>query len=175
MVGMRAICRSSATETLIGRLLLVCVVVSQCTGTCASLIAFGDSYSDAGQGANEAVQAALGTTQVGYSKYRVACRNRLQHEVTSAVCETRDDLQENSGYYPRPPYYQGRFSNGPIYLETAAATVSNTLDSYAAGGAVTGAPGGPSNLPVYPPYDSLSGVSNVTVPTGLQQVWVVCI
>ncbi|KAL3130995.1 hypothetical protein ABBQ38_000319 [Trebouxia sp. C0009 RCD-2024] len=140
MVGMRALCSSPATETLIGRLLLVCVVASQCTGTVASLIAFGDSYSDNGQGANKAVQAALGTTQ------------------------------ENSGYFPRPPYYQGRFSNGPNWLDIVAATVSNTLDSYAAGGAVTGAPGGPSNLPVYPPYDSLSEVANVAVPTGLWQV-----
>lgn len=56
--------RSLITETLIGRLLLVCVVVSQFTGTVASLVAFGDSYSDDGHGANDAVQAALGTTQV---------------------------------------------------------------------------------------------------------------
>lgn len=74
MVGMRVLCSSPAIETWIGRLLLVCVVVSQCTGTVASLIAFGDSYSDNGQGANKAVQAALGTTQVGYNTCRVVCR-----------------------------------------------------------------------------------------------------
>ena len=94
-------------------------------------------------------------------------------EVTTAVNSVVvDDVQEASGYFPREPYYQGRFSNGPIYLETAAASVSNVLDSYATGAAVTGAPGSSSNLPVYPPYNSLSQVANVPVPTGLQQVWV---
>ena len=67
------------------------------------------------------------------------------------------------------PYAQGRFSNGPIYLETAAASLSDTLDSFATGAAVTGAPGSASILPVYPPYDGLTSVDNVAVPTGLQQ------
>lgn len=93
-------------------------------------------------------------------------------EVTIAVLRVVvDNVQEASGYFPREPYQQGRFSNGPIYLETAAATVGNNLDSFATGAAVTGAPGSSAILPVYPPYDSLSQVVNVAVPTGLQQVW----
>ena len=49
---------------LILRLLLVFVAASQLQGTFANLVAFGDSYSDDGSGANVVVQAALGTTQV---------------------------------------------------------------------------------------------------------------
>ena len=92
-------------------------------------------------------------------------------EVTTAVfIATVNDVQEASGYFPREPYQHGRFSNGPIYLETAAASVGKDLDSFATGAAVTGAPGSSAVLPVYPPYDSLSQVVNVAVPTGLQQV-----
>ncbi|MCJ1242602.1 hypothetical protein MMC14_010611 [Varicellaria rhodocarpa] len=132
--------RSSATEILIRRVLLVGVVVSHAYGTTASLVAFGDSYSDDGHGANNAVHAALGTTQAA------------------------------SGYFPMAPYAQGRFSNGPIYLEIAAASLSNVLNSYATGAAVTGAPGSASVLPVYPPYAGLTSVKTVPVPSGLQQV-----
>lgn len=51
-------------KMLILRLLLVFVAASQLQGTFANLVAFGDSYSDDGSGANVAVQTALGTTQV---------------------------------------------------------------------------------------------------------------
>ncbi len=44
--------------------ILAFVAVQQFSGTAASLIAFGNSYSDAGQGANVAVHASLGITQV---------------------------------------------------------------------------------------------------------------
>ncbi len=43
---------------------LLFLAVAQTLGAEASLIAFGNSYSDAGQGANVAVHAALGITQV---------------------------------------------------------------------------------------------------------------
>ena len=152
-----------ARKILIQRLLLVCVAALQCNGTVASFVAFGDSYSDDGHGANVAVHSALGTTQV--IQQRVARRGD-----DCSLQVIADNVQEASGYFPREPYQQGRFSNGPIYLETAAASVGNNLDSFAAGGAVTGAPGSSSILPVYPPYDSLSQVANVAVPTGLQQV-----
>ena len=53
-----------ASNILIRRLLLVCVAALQFNGMLASLVAFGDSYSDDGQGANVIVHSALGTTQV---------------------------------------------------------------------------------------------------------------
>ena len=152
-----------AGKILIRRLLLVCVAASQCNGILASLVAFGNSFSDDGNGANVAVHEALGTTQV--------IQHRVAKRATTAVFNVNeDDVQEASGYFPREPYQQGRFSNGPIYLETAAASVGTNLESFATGAAVTGAPGSSGNLPVYPPYDSLSQVVNVAVPTGLQQV-----
>ena len=80
------------------------------------------------------------------------------------------NVQAASGYFPMAPYAQGRFSNGPIYLEIAAASLSNVLNSYATGAAVTGAPGSASVLPVYPPYAGLTSVKTVPVPSGLQQV-----
>ncbi len=43
---------------------LLFLAVAQTFGAEASLIAFGNSYSDAGQGANVAVHEALGITQV---------------------------------------------------------------------------------------------------------------
>ncbi len=45
-------------------IVLLYLAVAQTLGAEASLIAFGNSYSDAGQGANVAVHAALGITQV---------------------------------------------------------------------------------------------------------------
>ena len=78
--------------------------------------------------------------------------------------------QANSGSFPAPPYYQGRFSNGPIYLETAAATFGDVLNSYAAGAATVGAPGTASQILVYPPYDRLTSYVAIPVHSGLQQV-----
>ena len=79
-------------------------------------------------------------------------------------------MQANSGYFPAPPYYEGHFSDGPIYLETAAAALGDVLNSYAAGAATVGAPGTASQILVYPPYDHLSNFVTVPVPNGLQQV-----
>lgn len=119
---------------------LLYLAVAQTLGAEASLIAFGNSYSDTGQGANVAVHAALGITQL------------------------------NSDYFPAAPYYQGRFSNGPIYLETAASALGDVLNSFAAGGATVGVPGSSSVLPVYPPYAGEQSVVDVPIPSGVQQV-----
>lgn len=66
---MKRMCTPSKSDVmtdriLILRLLLVFVAASQLQGTFAYLVAFGDSYSDDGSGANVAVQTALNTTQV---------------------------------------------------------------------------------------------------------------
>lgn len=41
--------------------------------------------------------------------------------------------------YPQPPYYEGRFSNGPVWIEIAARQLGVSLANYAVGGATTGA------------------------------------
>ncbi|CAK4744592.1 hypothetical protein LEN26_016439 [Aphanomyces euteiches] len=40
-----------------------------------------------------------------------------------------------NGLYPPPPYYKGRFSNGPTFIELTAAALNLTLDNRAVGGA----------------------------------------
>ena len=145
-----------------GRTLLFLAML-QLSGVTASLIAFGDSYSDAGQGANSVVQAALETTQV-CSLSLIDLSGRCCMIMTLTRC---DPLQQ----FPVSPYFEGRFSDGPIYVEVAAAALGDVLDSFAAGAAVTGAPGTVSNLAVYPPYDGISSVVDVAMPTGVQQVY----
>ncbi len=47
-------------------------------------------------------------------------------------------------YPPSPPYFQGRYSNGPVWVEHLASKLSLTLDrttNFAAGGATTSAKG----------------------------------
>ncbi len=47
-------------------------------------------------------------------------------------------------YPPSPPYFQGRYSNGPVWVEHLASKLALTLDrttNFAAGGATTGANG----------------------------------
>ena len=83
-------------------------------------------------------------------------------------------MQLDNDYFPAAPYYQGRFSNGPIYLETAASALGDVLDSFAAGGATVGVPGSSSVLPVYPPYAGEQSVVEVPSPSGVQQVCKLC-
>jgi len=66
-----------------------------------------------------------------------------------------DSLSDNGNFYslsgdtipPSPPYYQGRFSNGPVWVEDMAASLNITLNDLAVGGAYTDnnnvAPGAP--------------------------------
>ena len=57
-----------------------------------------------------------------------------------------DSLSDNGNIYvasggalpPSPPYYQGRFSNGPVWVETLAAMLGARLNDFAVGGAFTG-------------------------------------
>lgn len=79
-------------------------------------------------------------------------------------------LQLNTSYFPAPPYHQGRFSDGPTWLETAAKAMRLVLDSFAFGGAVTGAPGTVGRLLAYPPYANTSSFVEVEVPSGVQQL-----
>jgi cholinesterase len=63
----------------------------------------------------------------------------------SAVYVYGDSLSDNGnlfaadgGTYPAPPYFDGRFSNGPVAVEQLAAKLGAPLIDYAFGGATTG-------------------------------------
>ena len=62
----------------------------------------------------------------------------------STVLVYGDSLSDNGnlytaiGYPPSPPYYNGRFSNGPVAVEQLAAQLNMPLIDYAVGGATTG-------------------------------------
>jgi len=56
-----------------------------------------------------------------------------------------DSLSDNGNFFalsggtvPPPPYFNGRFSNGPVWVERYAAGQGATLDDRAVGGAMTG-------------------------------------
>jgi len=62
----------------------------------------------------------------------------------SSVIVYGDSLSDNGnlyaaiGYPPSPPYYMGRFSNGPVAVEQLAATLGVPLYDFAFGGATSG-------------------------------------
>jgi len=62
----------------------------------------------------------------------------------SAVIAYGDSLSDNGnlfaaiGYPPSPPYFDGRFSNGPVAVEQLAATLGVPLVDFAYGGATSG-------------------------------------
>ncbi len=62
---------------------------------------------------------------------------------------------DTGGTVPPAPYWNGRFSNGPVWVETLAASLGVGLDGYARGGATTGGGG------VTPPL-----IANSNDPTG---------
>src|SRR5262245_3277725 len=84
------------------------------------------------------------------------------------------------GQIPQPPYYQGRFSNGPIWIDDLADSLGLTVspsypggNNYAWGGAVTG-PGG-NVLPPFTLIDQadffLQDTGGVADPNALYVVW----
>src|ERR1700693_2489301 len=62
----------------------------------------------------------------------------------SSVVVYGDSLSDNGnlysliGYPPSPPYYMGRFSNGPVIAEQLAAYLGAPLYDFAVGGATSG-------------------------------------
>ena len=40
--------------------------------------------------------------------------------------------------YPEAPYYEGKFTNGPVWIEVVAKQFGVALANYAAGGATSG-------------------------------------
>jgi len=67
-------------------------------------------------------------------------------ESFSSVIVYGDSLSDNGNLYafsgntypPSPPYYNGRFSNGPVAVEQLATDLGATLYDYAVGGATSG-------------------------------------
>lgn len=53
--------------------------------------------------------------------------------------------------YPQSPYYQGRWSNGPVWIEIAARQLGVNLTDFGAAGATTG---------VVPAREILTQISN---------------
>ena len=62
----------------------------------------------------------------------------------STIFAYGDSLSDNGNLYaisgspPSPPAYEGRFSNGPVWVETLAASTGSNLVDWAYGGATTG-------------------------------------
>lgn len=80
-------------------------------------------------------------------------------------------LQVNSGPFPSPPYYQGRFSNGQVWIERVATAFGMELQDFATGNAITGAAGeAPGMFMVQPPFANTTSATPVLVPSALDQV-----
>ena len=80
--------------------------------------------------------------------------------VFTAVISYGDSLSDNGNLYaltgqpPSPPYYMGRFSNGPVTVEQLAGSLGSPLLDFAYGGATTGTGPvvGPWNWNAQPSY-----------------------
>ncbi|KAK9818857.1 hypothetical protein WJX74_001595 [Apatococcus lobatus] len=106
----------------------------------ASLIVFGDSYSDAGtsgHGVHQAIHAALTTVQL------------------------------DVGTYPLAPYREGRCSNGLVWTEIAAANLGLELESFATANAGSGAV--PTQLYIPAPFGGQITEGEFQIPNTLQQ------
>ncbi|MBT8443605.1 MAG: SGNH/GDSL hydrolase family protein [Gammaproteobacteria bacterium] len=67
-----------------------------------------------------------------------------------SLSDTGNLFAATGGTVPPPPYFNGRFSNGLIWVDTLTSSLSISVDNYAVGGAQTGTmnvndglPGGP--------------------------------
>ena len=114
------------------------------------VVVFGDSYSDNGDGFAAYARYVLRTNSVrsealfaprGINSFATVAQadvalEKPQHlamePYTVSVC--RVVLQT----WPEEPYFKGRWSNGPMWIEEAAASLKVNLTDYAAGGATTG-------------------------------------
>ncbi len=62
--------------------------------------------------------------------------------------------QVDVGFFPSPPYLLGRFSNGPVWIETVATLTGNALENLACGNSPSGATQGA--FQVLPPFGYLT-------------------
>jgi len=79
-----------------------------------------------------------------FAMMMVAIPSTAFADAFSSVIVYGDSLSDNGnlynaiGYPPSPPYYMGRFSNGPVAVEQLAATLGVPLFDFAFGGATSG-------------------------------------
>jgi phospholipase/lecithinase/hemolysin len=101
----------------------------------------------------------------------------------TAVIAYGDSLSDNGNLYAldgglsplSPPYYKGRFSNGPVTVEQLAGSLGAPLMDFAYGGATTGT--GPTVGPIgigmlnQVPYSFTFGSVTSALPSALVVVW----
>ncbi len=97
----------------------------------------------------------------------------------SQIVAFGDSLSDNGNLFaltggappapPSPPYFMGRFSNGPVWVELVASNRGLSLDDYAFGGAETGNGLGIDMLNQIAGY--LAGVGNVADPNAMYTIW----
>ncbi len=77
-------------------------------------------------------------------------------------------------YPPSPPYFQGRYSNGPVWVEHLASKLAITLDrahNFAAGGATTGANGSYGIPGLLTQVKSFTTAHSQADPQALYVIW----
>lgn len=85
---------------------------------------------------------------------------------TASEAQKLISVQFVSGPFPSAPYYEGRFSNGRVWVEIVAASFGVQLENLATGNAISGATGeSPGKWTV-----NMSSVAEVFVPSALDQV-----
>ena len=75
-------------------------------------------------------------------------------------------LQVNTGVYPPGPYYQGRFTNGFVWIDIASKILGQEVDNYACGGSN----GYAGEVTVDPPFAYVTSPTRVPVRSLVQQV-----
>ena len=115
-----------------------------------SIVLFGDSLSDNGNGYAAFVKFILSTNQANF-RYALQC---AQHTVCTITSKSFRSIVPIAAFpivpqqpdvflmclqtYPEEPYYMGRWSNGPTWIEVAASQLGADLTDYGAGGATSG-------------------------------------
>lgn len=123
------------------------------------VVVFGDSYSDNGDGFAKYAQFVLRTNSVR-PEALFALQGILSFLLTAKAKSwqlTSIHIRLYSSHslatyllmlqtWPEEPYYKGRWSNGPMWIEEAVAALDVSLADYAAGGATTGSVPGRERL-----------------------------
>lgn len=126
------------------------------------IVMFGDSYSDNGDGLAKYAQFVLRTNSVRpevlfapqsifsflpIPQAKIGNRHALKigHRASHSLATCLLVLQT----WPEEPYFKGRWSNGPMWIEEAAAALQVNLADYAAGGATTGSVPGRERLQTF--------------------------
>ena len=126
------------------------------------VVVFGGSYSDNGDGFAKYAQFVLRTNSVRpEALFALRCMSSF---LLMAQAKSRQQTSENirscSSHnlaiyrlmlqtWPEEPYFKGRWSNGPMWIEEAVAALGVGLADYAAGGATTGSVPGREQLQTF--------------------------